>query len=135
MASFKVADRSFTIRLNLGLASRIHAATKIDLPKLLQSGEALASLFFANACTLAEAVWMAIEREAIAAGVSREQFEEGFGPDEPEAAQRALLEAAIDLMPTSQGRERIRAKIPAMLRELEKTVNDHVSKSLDELLA
>lgn len=102
--------RGWRLRLTLGSLARVRETTGIELGKLLAEPDQLAAIVYGSPAQLGQLLWGLCEPQAQAAGVTPEEFADGFDRAALDAATDMLLAAVADftLRPTI-GREALEA--------------------------
>lgn len=122
MSSSKFVDVNgveWTLRLTVGMLADIKREAKFDLGEALKSETALAGLFEISPGKLVELLWVMCETQAIAKGVSPQQFGYSFDGATVGAATEALLMAIADFFPRAKVARAIRANLPELLDKMD----------------
>lgn len=136
--SFRAADRTYVVRLNVGLARRIKEALNLDLLSIVKPGSQVLQTLADDPAALVDVLWRLVETQATAAGIDQESFWNAMDDEALVQAERALEGALIRFFrgPKAaivRGALKIKDKaLERMARELE-TVAD--SQDLDTAIA
>ena len=106
MRTFKDnAGRTWCVALNVHQMKRIRAKAGIDLVNVIaldpkgNLDAGLVERIAADPCLLVDILWVCVEDEAKAAGVTDEDFGRSLAGDSIEAATAALLDELVDFFP------------------------------------
>ena len=104
------AGREWTVAINFGAVRRCHDLADCDLMNLADGNQFEKSTIFrldADAMFLSDVLWAVIKPQADAAGVTKEQFEDGMAGDLVETAKEALLAEIVNFTPNRRDRVRL----------------------------
>ena len=98
MRTFKDCEgRTWSVTLNVHQMKRIRANLGVDLVNVIALDEV--DRIANDPCLLVDILWVCVEEEAKAAGVTDEQFGRSLAGDAIEDATRAVLDELVDFFP------------------------------------
>ena len=135
MRTFKDRDgRTWSVELNVHQMKRIRAHVGIDLVNVIELDSGgnvkvdLVDRIASDPCLLVDILWVCVEEEAKAAGVTDEQFGRSLAGESIEEATRAFLDELVDFFP---GAKRLFLKKAV---ELSRKYNGEMTSALEKAL-
>ena len=105
------AGRAWNIEINVAAVKRVRAMLEVDLYRLLEDGVQGLEKLLGNVVLLVDVIYVLCRDQAIAVGVSDEQFGAAFSGDSLDAAATAFVEELIDFFPNRQAKSSLRKLI------------------------
>lgn len=133
MAVFETQEpyRQWKVRLTVGLCEQVKADLGIDIGNAIKDSEKFTEVLIADASKIVSILWMCCEKQAVAAGITPEQFGCLFDGDVLDAATSALLESVVDFFPKALGREGMKKGLPRILAKMESETNAEIERRLN----
>ncbi len=110
--------REWRIGLTVAALPRLRAEAGFDLGKAA-AAEKLGEMLFGDPETVAKVLWVLVDRQAEAVGVTPEAFTEGLDGLAIERAANALIEAIIDFFHRARPAAAIKSKLPEVLGKMD----------------
>lgn len=103
MSSFKDGlGRDWTVSITLGTVKRVRDATGHNLALVLDDKMAGIATLTSDLMEFVNVLWHIVEPQAVAKGVTQEQFLEGILGDSIDAALNAFVDSLADFFPPRQ---------------------------------
>ncbi|MGE4157704.1 MAG: hypothetical protein AB7F75_01250 [Planctomycetota bacterium] len=123
-------QRKWEIAINVATIKRVRALTGKDL-LAIADGDLLQTLV-GDPVLLADILWVLVQPQAQAQGVSDEDFGSALAGDAIEAATAAFLEELVDFFP--QSRRQLLQRALKALRDLEAVILREADQKLEEAI-
>ncbi len=126
------ACRTWCVAINVAAIKRVRGLLDIDLYQLVDDGLKQLGKLVSDPVQLVDVLYVLCREEAIARGVSDEDFGRALAGDAITLAAEAFVEELIDFFPDARSRAGLRKVIEAG-RQVREKLLDHVETQLQQL--
>lgn len=120
----------WSLSLNVGMLARLRTEAGFEIGR---DSEKLAGALFADPETIAKVLWVLIEQQAKAAGISPESFAFSLDGDAIESATTALMEAIINFYHRQIPRATMMERLPGILAKVDQQVVKAINEATEPL--
>ena len=124
------AGRTWVIQINVAAVKRVRGLLDVDLYKLVDDRFAGLKDLLSDPVALVDVIYVLCKSQADDAGISDEQFGEGFSGDTLNTASQAFLAELIDFFPDPRVRAGIRKVI-----DLSQEMSGHLMETTEAKLS
>lgn len=122
--------REWMVELNISAVRRVRDRLGVEI--LTKDPLSMLNAVLDNPMTLCDVLFVLVEDQAKAAGVTDEEFGRGLGGDSLEAGARAFLDSVVGFTPNPRDRARVQKLIDTLFEVAEKT-RDRLDEQLDRI--
>jgi hypothetical protein len=126
--------RDWRLELDVSMLPRLRTDASFELGEAAAAGDRFGELLFGRPETVARVLWVLVEADAVAVGVTPEHFAAGLNGPALGRAAAAFMEAVLDFFHPGRA-EPMKARLPRIMTKLNTDVGAAMGRAADSILS